>query len=208
MAVALRRCGAILRVGASILVATAVAACAGEMPSRVSVLVNNYAVPARTLRLAEMAAANVFRRARIEVTWADCDFSAEHPAKCRALEEIKDPLDLFVNLLPRAMADALAMPPDRLGGVVQHRAFILYHRVEQAAEETASARIPISMVLGYVMAHELGHMILGDDRHASEGVMRPAFRASDCLLTRKAKCLFTEEQAERMRAQLNAPRPR
>lgn len=208
MPVALLRGGAILRVGAAGWITALIAMPAvrdSGMPLRVTVLVNIYAaVPTKTLRRAEITTSTTFRRAGIEIVWAECDFYRNHPGKCQPVEQGRGPIDLSMNVLPRHMADALAMPPDRLGGVVQDRAFILYDRIRQATEQTPGVRVPISVVLGYVMTHELGHILLGDDRHALEGIMRSKFRTVDCILRQQRKCLFNEDQAERMRMQLRA----
>src|ERR1700688_4027590 len=155
MPVALLLCGAVLRVGAAFWITAPIAIPAvrdSEMPLRLTVLFNIYAaVPAKTLHRAEIITATTFQRAGIDISWAECDFYQNHAGKCQAvIEQVRGPIDLSMNLLPRDMADALAMPPDRLGGVVWDRGFILYDRIEQAAEQTPGLRVPIFVVLGYV----------------------------------------------------------
>jgi hypothetical protein len=55
----------------------------------------------------------------------------------------------------------------------------------------------IQTFLGYVMAHELGHLMLPPPSHASAGIMRAHFGLSS-----RAIVTFTEQQAVAIRERL------
>ncbi len=63
---------------------------------------------------------------------------------------------LTVKILPETMASGFSLPFTRFGVTVQHHAsFVFYHRVRDLAMSE-------SAILGLVMAHELGHLLLGE----------------------------------------------
>ena len=50
-------------------------------------------------------------------------------------------------------------------------------------------------VLGHVLAHEIGHVLEGLDRHASEGVMKPSWTSKDYALMSVQPLRLTAEDA-------------
>ena len=72
----------------------------------------------------------------------------------------------------KALEDKL---PDGVVGqaaAVARRAYIHYDRVVDMAVTPGR---DIVTFLGYVMAHELGHLLLPDPRHSPAGIMRESF---------------------------------
>lgn len=76
------------------------------------------------------------------------------------------------------------------------RAWVLANRIRAA---TASLPVDPARVLGRVIAHELGHLLLPGDPHAPTGIMQPHLE-----LAHTARTGFTVEQARRMRATLSS----
>jgi hypothetical protein len=60
------------------------------------------------------------------------------------------------------------------------------------------------VVLAHTMAHEIGHLLLGSNSHASQGIMRPTWDERDIHLAKTGVLGFTDAQAERMQAQVTA----
>jgi hypothetical protein len=77
-------------------------------------------------------------------------------------------------------------------------AYILEHRVR--AVSRGYSVLP-SVVLGAVMAHELGHMLLSSG-HARDGVMRAKFNQADLRRVARGQLGFTPAQAADLRARL------
>ena len=48
-------------------------------------------------------------------------------------------------------------------------AYVFYHRIERVA---MAHHAPVMLGLGHVMAHEVGHVLMGVNSHAGEGLMR------------------------------------
>ncbi|HTX36431.1 MAG TPA: hypothetical protein VME43_15485 [Bryobacteraceae bacterium] len=55
------------------------------------------------------------------------------------------------------------------------------------------------IVLGYVLAHELAHVMQGIDRHSASGILKARWTSEDCDLMRAGKLTFTPEDVELIR---------
>ena len=56
--------------------------------------------------------------------------------------------------------------------------------------------IDIPELLGYVMAHEIGHLLLHSTLHSGEGIMRAQFRSADLKKAAQRQLKFTPDQGE------------
>jgi hypothetical protein len=186
------------------LIATGVPTSAAEAlqpPAKLTVRVYNFAqVPAGTLVASEETAAWIFRQTGIEVRWVDCPISAQDIAKFPACSQTTTlPSARSVKILPRPMADRFGLSPVKFGiAVPPNHAFVFFQRVQEATKDTGFSR---PRVLGHVIAHELGHLLLPGEEHAAEGIMAEDLLARDCEHPGVMLLHFTAEQAERMRSQ-------
>jgi hypothetical protein len=62
----------------------------------------------------------------------------------------------------------------------------------------------LSRVLGHVMAHEIGHLLLGLRSHSALGIMQPDWQGEALRRIGMGTLLFTVEQARNMREKLLA----
>ena len=154
---------------------------AGKPNAKLTVKVYNYAkVPGDTLVQGENTAAWIFRRAGIETRWIDCPTSAEDVPKFPECEQLTDPLARTVKLLPRSMSEKFDLPPAKFGFALRpNEAFVFFDRVLEVTKDTGFSR---PRVLGHVMAHELGHLLLEGESHSAGihecGCACPRLRAS------------------------------
>jgi len=74
--------------------------------------------------------------------------------------------------------------------------------VGRAESLAAGASLPADVILGTVIAHEIGHLLLGTNSHSSKGIMRGQWEGSDLREAGEGKLGFTSEQARRLRAGL------
>ena len=147
-----------------------------DLPN-ISVRIDNHAsVPAETLATAQTQVEEIFALAGVKVRW-----DGERPRVTLRL----------VNLTtaggnPRSSMLGLAVQPER-------HAFVFWDRVKRI--DSARAPEP-GIMLGRVMAHELGHLLLPPGPHAHHGAMRGeigpgppdhiAFSTSDARRIREA----------------------
>jgi hypothetical protein len=78
------------------------------------------------------------------------------------------------------------------------RAYIFYDHIAAYATQTSS---PITRVLGVVLAHEVGHLLLPEFSHTSLGIMRATWEGRIARVPG-----FTDAQATRIRALLTSAR--
>jgi hypothetical protein len=160
----------------------------GDEPNTfpVAVRIYNYSTaPAADLSYAKAEAARVFERAGLEIRWQDHGISA-----------------VSLVILPREMAEKKAaeegIPGTVLGraAAATGRAYAFYDRIVSIA---VRRRVDARALLATVVAHELGHVLLGEASHSAEGIM-----SADLDPMRSARKGFTTAQAAAMRARLNA----
>lgn len=62
--------------------------------------------------------------------------------------------------------------------------------------------VSLARVLGHVMAHELGHLLLGSNAHSRDGIMCPKWHGNELQRASMGTLLFSREQARLMRQRL------
>jgi hypothetical protein len=180
---------------------------AGESPDerpQVSVSVYDDArVPAAVLAQAEREAGKIFARAGLEVTWVNCstwEVRVETQASC---ERFAWPAYLALHIVPRSIR-----PMNEVFGVafLSGEGIGCYSDVyyDQALALHADWNVGLADILGNVVAHEVGHLLLGSNSHAPAGIMRARWQGEELRRLASGSLLFTPEQAERMRRKLKA----
>ena len=103
-----------------------------------------------------------------------------------------------VRLMAPGGEDRLVPTERALGSAVAgtHLATIVYRRIEERA---LSHGAPLGLALGHVVAHELGHLLLGRTTHSAAGLMQPSLNIP---LVRQGLMMFSEEESRTIRARL------
>ena len=165
----------------------------------------NYAgVSERIVVAAKEQADTVLRKVDVETVWVDCPTSLaglQTNTDCRGRAA---PTELVIRIVarsqnPRYPLGFAALPTEK--GKVASQASVFF----EAAEELA-AGYPVSkaQMLGYILAHEIGHLLLGEGSHSGKGVMRTPWRKQEMDDAAKGTLGFTAKQANRMKADLLA----
>ena len=68
----------------------------------------------------------------------------------------------------------------------------------------AESNVGVANILGNVIAHELGHLLLGSNSHALSGIMKARWENEELKRMAKGGLFFTAEQAEHIRERLVA----
>ncbi len=142
-----------------------------------------------TRRTALATAADIMRGAGVAVAWVECD-RARQPACESPVEE--DRVIRFVSEPPHPphatlpLGEALVEPGGR--GTF---ATVYVSRVLRLAQ---TARIDPGVLLGRVVAHELGHLLLGKKTHSATGLMRGHWSHRDVTSARPRDWSFSPEE--------------
>jgi hypothetical protein len=75
---------------------------------------------------------------------------------------------------------------------------------DRAMELHANWDVGLGNILGSVIAHELGHLLLGSNSHAGTGIMRAHWQGEDLRRLSRGGLWFTNEQTDHMRRELIA----
>jgi hypothetical protein len=76
--------------------------------------------------------------------------------------------------------------------------------VDRVDAKAAMTGCDVQLLLGRTIAHEIGHLVLGEASHSREGLMRAAWTDDQLRLSRPADWQFTSIQALTMRDRLTA----
>jgi hypothetical protein len=170
----------------------------GEEPA-VRVLVSDYAnVTAHTLALSIDAASTLLSRAGVKVEWVTCTRTSKVQTSfdCGRLE----PLDIQLRILDEGRAKKVALNPGNLGYAVGSDGFgsiaavFLNRATDLERLELASA----GAILGAAIAHEIGHLLLAERGHATDGLMRAEWNEADLEALAQGGMNFSPSQAKQM----------
>ena len=182
----------------------------GTYPSLgITVRVYDYArVSPGEMRRAEAEASGIFREAGVEMDWVDCPTSVAEAADYPACEPPAGARGVDLRILPKSMALRVKSGREQLGFALPSAragfassAWVFYHRVEELA---ASKDADGAQILGHAIAHEIGHLLLGPDRHSGRGIMRAAWGRADLQLAAQGQLLFTTQEIKNIHTEVQA----
>jgi hypothetical protein len=169
--------------------------------------VNDYSgMPPASIHEAQRATEATFRPAGIDLLWRNW------PVGGSGADDINDVNHFVVVVLPDRMSRKIATGPlefgatfvNKVGGFPTH-AYVFLDRVKDFA---TSERASWSGLMGTVIAHEVGHLLLGNNSHFPTGVMRAQWRAGEVKLAFMGALTFTARQSEQMRSDVRRRRLR
>jgi hypothetical protein len=168
---------------------------AAQMPHSPVVYVhimNRAGVPAETLGRAQDDAAHVFHLSGIALVWVDAESCL---ASCLTVRIVKDPVSIK-SRNPHTLGVAPSTKEAR--GI---NVFIFYPRIRAYS---ADLGMQASQLLGHVMAHEMGHLLLPHGAHSVAGLMRPEWDRAQVRNAATGLLTFTSDQASLIRERLRA----
>ena len=172
-----------------------------------SVRIYDYAEPCpKLLDRAKQEASRVLAQAGIETDWLNCPLTMEERETNPACSVASGPTDLVIRILPPAMHPAVSSRTETFGHALvgsqtaPRMASILFGNVERLAwaRDTESGygtvhrSVPheryVGILLGHVVAHEIGHLLLASNKHSRGGLMQPRWnaRVTEQAITRPA----------------------
>ena len=155
-----------------------------QQPVMAVLVHNNAEVPLKVLRHAQAYASRIYSQIGVTIQWL------ERGVGSREALSTPHTVVLMTPEVARRKAQEDRLPDGVVGqaAAVARRAYIHFDRV------VAMAVVPgrdIVTFLGYVMAHELAHLLLQGRRHAPAGIMRDSFP----LTTRSINSFTAAERA-------------
>jgi len=155
----------------------------------------------RVLAEAEDETARVYQKAGITISWIECKSSKTDSAPDLRCQDPPSAVHLNLRIIPHASKSG-----DGIFGVAFLSAEgtgaysdVSYNSAEELDRDW---HVGLARVLGHVMAHELGHLLLGSNAHSRQGIMCPSWHGGELRLASMGALLFSQEQAQFMRERL------
>jgi hypothetical protein len=149
-------------------------------PSSVTIRLDDHTgMPARDLDAAKSEVDRIFHMAGVDVNWVDGTIMAR------------------AGQLTLILLQHNAQPTSERGDVAGQafreasRAYVYCDRIDMM---TKHLTVDANLILGRVMAHEVGHLLLPPNSHSSIGIMRPEVDFSQVGVN-----TFTKEQVHALR---------
>jgi hypothetical protein len=157
------------------------------------------AIPESALASAERNAAAILSRAGVRAAWIDCDHD---PDLCRRSD--LGPAEFRLFVLAPGRPGVLHPETEGFSVIFPSSEAENYAAVFYPIPGELPHRVPshVQYLLGAVMAHEIGHLLLGAQSHAPGGVMTVHFTSDDIRSAGRGELRFTTDQAARMRAEI------
>ncbi len=177
---------------------------AGEAPRVLRLQVSAYVrLPEGALARAQQQVDRIFRRAGVVPVWVDAQVCGDNPA----LSSCRPWIRLYI--LPRSFVvwdtSVMGLADNKAG--LGPRAYVFYDRLRCLVERHTrkqERRSTIAAVLGHVIAHELGHLLLPTaNDHSRVGVMQARWTSNVLQRARSGSLGFTGEQARLIRTELD-----
>ena len=158
--------------------------------------------PPPSLAAAEREAERILGQAGLRASWLECSVG---PSTVSTQDPCQKAPGLTASGCASFLAPVLDKFQDSVFGFAIHPvlASVYYEfALRRARRDDANFELPI--ILGCVMAHELGHLLLGSNSHSDRGIMLPRWEVNQVRQLMMGALLFTPEQSKLMRLEARA----
>lgn len=159
---------------------------------------NDAGVAQPMLNKAESVAASVLGRAEVQVKWQNCFERTKSTRACQHPEAEQLSIRITPNSITSMQASIFGVAFLSADGSGRY-ADVFYSHVQQLENENGAS---LPELLGSVMAHELGHLLLGSNAHSETGIMQRQWRAAELKQLQRGALLFTTQQARKMQSRM------
>jgi len=173
---------------------------------QITIRIRDYAQADTSVRQhAEQVAGEILQKTGVNIRWIECPEGSSGTGPCASP---MSSLVLILNLLPHSMSDrlhasggALGVAIERNGSDFGYIASIFY---EEAKERARERQVNFGELLGDVIAHELGHLLLGTNSHSGRGLMCAFWSGYQLSLGARGLLEFSDKEIKRIHAAMNA----
>ncbi len=148
---------------------------------------------------------SIFAESGIQASWLECTRNGEATGDSRCAETLSVN-EVYVRIVPGEAWRESVLAPSTLGFAAPRGSLVtvFYGR---AQELSGPGRANTGQVLGYVAAHELGHIILGAGAHTNRGLMQACWTRKTAREMLHGQLTFSNQQAELLKTHLLNPEP-
>lgn len=169
----------------------------------ITVIVNNSVrMNVFVLRQAESEASRIFAFSGIQIHWLECAPALRTEDPCR---RIPGENEFFADIVRTGQTSldstfgVAFLGQDGNGKYCD----IFFDRIQETAQTT---RTGVGHLIATVIAHEVGHLLLGSHSHSSFGIMMPHWSQEELRRIAMGNLLFSKEEVRRMTMRLRSKR--
>jgi hypothetical protein len=172
---------------------------------------NTSQVSRGNLRIAQDSAAAILKDVASDVQWLDCGVNNIGPiGKSPRCGQTLASNELILRILTKGeVGDArnVSMGFSTVGRMPEDHPILSTVFADVVAVVAGAARVDATRLLGYAIAHEIGHLLLNSAQHSNGGLMRALWSSSELKANTSTDWVFLSEDAERMRQTIAARQP-
>jgi hypothetical protein len=154
-------------------------------------LLNPADVAPDTLTRAKLEATRIYQGLRITLVWTESD---------EAAVDYQFTVKIVSEAIAGKVIDGRAMGV--AVGTREKRGTLAYAFYGRIADVTRTIGADTGLILGHVIAHEIGHLLLPYDAHAKTGLMRGGFDQKQAQRAATGLLTFTSDEAALIRTRL------
>lgn len=167
---------------------------------KISVRVDNQAgISAKKLRFAENEAAKIYARAGVDLEWNECPTTARAESADSACAAPLTPSDLRLRIVDNVKLMRIRSTSEASGYAIGDLALVQLQYLQELPTPSEYFR---DMMLGRVIAHEIGHALLGPE-HSSQGIMQARW-GDEQMLRAASELVFTPDQEKALQLAVRA----
>jgi hypothetical protein len=147
-------------------------------------IVNEAGVDSSILTVAKAEATRIYDAFGIRLVWTEADQEGSA-------------FTYVVKIIPRALkgraidVGAMGIAP----GTRESRGTVAYAFYDRIQDVTLTRGADVALILGHVIAHEIGHLLLPYDAHAKNGLMRAGWNTDQTMRAMRGALTFTAQEA-------------
>ena len=161
---------------------------------------DNAGVPEAVVNEAEARTREIFLKSRVATTWYNCSLQGGAGQDCSGLLGS----DVVVVQL---VHDTGELKDDVFGaaflGNNGHGSYtdVYFDRAQKLCREL---KVSLPELLGHIIAHEIGHLLLGSSAHSPAGIMRAIWQRTELEQACRGGLMFSTREAKAMQARVIA----
>ena len=165
-------------------------------PELTVVLINYSEASDAVVTQARRETSRIFSQSGIRLTWTHCP-AVPKPDSAFACQGEPTPGQIRVRILDRQLNNAFQ---DSVFGFAIAPVFasVYYESALRLAQTSSNSESDVSTILGCLIAHEIGHLLLGHNHHTVNGIMQARWEIKQIQQLTMGALAFTPEQSKLM----------
>jgi hypothetical protein len=155
-------------------------------------------VPGKVQQMARERVEKIYQKAGVQVDWADCPTIEGTMSMYPNCTGFKDETRLFLRILPEARSGLKL----EAAGETLHGPRIVNVFWDRTRQQSDNYSVLLQEMLAQIIAHEIGHILLGPNSHAPSGIMMARFKAKNLVKVSQGGYGFNPDQAQRIQTEI------